>query len=739
MQFKKFNAVQKKCLQYAFIIALVAVTFIGTILIGLQPAFFAKAEATTKSAKQEQLKIAVLSDTHYLSPDLIKDTADFTEHLNSDRKMFAEGDAFLTEMLNTIKKDAPDVLLISGDLTKDGEKESHIKFAEKLNAFKNSEMPNLHVYITNGNHDVNNSNGMNFNTADGKAVPAGRTTPKLFKEIYKDLTYSDKTIIATFNTSKDKISGGLSYVARPKAGFTIISIDSCKYSADNTDSGKDEHETSGAISEKLEKWICKQIASAKKRGDTVIGLQHHGYIPHFDMEPSLLPMYLVDDYERLSTTFADAGMQYVFTGHMHANDIACITTKNGNTLYDIETGSMLTYPSPSRTVTITRNTDNKKNITENVNIETHTNIGPITFINPVTKEEQTINNITEYGQSHGFSDNMLVTTIKGFAKDLLSTAKNTTITEETVEFLMTSLITSQDKSSSVYYNDNMLVINNMVKIGIEKTALTQAINAVLHNIDTQKLFSIFSEKMETLIPNLTSISVDNEKTLLDYINYIYQSHLGGLDNLDNAPDWVKNATEKVKDKTLLNEVLETIVPDINLLLNEILKTIPMKDLLGAETYNKAFIPVEGRKPLITVLDAQTQTMVAIALKSAGWKESNLNKQILVAPQGSNPNVGYSAFDFIDALLGNLDINSFLTDDLKETANDYLLNVVSSMGTDNNFVNDNNATITYEWKKPSNLAPLWISIGVIAGVVLILGVIGIIVYNKRKQKSTAQNQ
>ena len=52
----------------------------------------------------ETLKIATLSDTHYLSPDMIKNTEDFTEHLNSDRKMFAESDAFLRALLDTVKK-----------------------------------------------------------------------------------------------------------------------------------------------------------------------------------------------------------------------------------------------------------------------------------------------------------------------------------------------------------------------------------------------------------------------------------------------------------------------------------------------------------------------------------------------------------------------------------------------------------------------------------------------------------
>ena len=197
----------------------------------------AMAAETADAVQEESLKIAVLSDTHYLSPDLIRDTADFTEHLNSDRKMFAESDAFLTALLNTVKQDDPDVLLISGDLTKDGEKEGHEALAEKLEQFE--EETGAEVYITPGNHDLNNSNAMNFNTEDGEAVPAGRTTQEDYKEIYGDLVYKDDSVIATFEPAEGNQGGGLSYAARPKDGFTIISIDSARYSGDNTESGTD--------------------------------------------------------------------------------------------------------------------------------------------------------------------------------------------------------------------------------------------------------------------------------------------------------------------------------------------------------------------------------------------------------------------------------------------------------------------------------------------------------------------
>ena len=222
------------------------------------------------------LKIATLSDTHYLSPTMIKDTADYTTDLNSDRKLLTESDAILDKMLDTVREDKPDVLMISGDLTKDGELENHKAVAAKLRKLK-EDMPGLKIYVINGNHDIRNSDGKNFNTSDGKAVAATVTQPQDFIDTY-DFVYDDDSIIARYTPPAGTEAGSCSYVARPKDGYTIIAIDSCRYSSDNTSNGKKEHETSGKISASLEKWVLEQIREAKQRGDVVIGLEHHGMV-----------------------------------------------------------------------------------------------------------------------------------------------------------------------------------------------------------------------------------------------------------------------------------------------------------------------------------------------------------------------------------------------------------------------------------------------------------------------------
>lgn len=445
------------------------------------------------------LRIAVMSDLHYLSPDMIADTEDFEHAFNSDRKLLKESSSVLREMLERVRADKPDILLVSGDLTKDGEQECHAALAKQLQQLQ-QDVPGLKIYVINGNHDIRNYNAKNFNTADGKAVPATRTEPEDFKRIY-DFVYSDPTVLATFTPAEGNKAGGLSYVARPVEGLTVIAMDTCRYSSDNTSNGDDEHETSGAISADLEKWVIEQTAAAKARGDLVVGLEHHGLVPHFDVQPTILPMYLVNGYERIAQEYADAGMSVVFTGHMHAVDIAAMTTAAGNTFYDIETGSALTYPCPVRFVDLRRSTVGGETNTY-MSVSTKTHIGPINYTDPATGVAYVIDDLTEYAREFGFTTAMLKTVAGDFIKSFFG------------KYLP---------------ND------------------TWPVTKIVANIDQ-------------IIDDVAAIPIAEGNNLLDFANWIYRCNLAGEDD-GNYPAWVQSGIDQLKSGALLDQVLDIVAKD----------------------------------------------------------------------------------------------------------------------------------------------------------------------------------
>ena len=60
---------------------------------------------------------------------------------------------------------------------------------------------------------------------------------------------------------------------------------------------------------------------------------------------------MISDWQNVSTTLADLGLNVIFTGHFHAQDITKKTSANGF-VFDIETGSTVTSPCPYRIVTL---------------------------------------------------------------------------------------------------------------------------------------------------------------------------------------------------------------------------------------------------------------------------------------------------------------------------------------------------------------------------------------------------
>lgn len=299
--------------------------------------------AHAEEAYPERFTFAVMSDVHLFAPELWSDCPDYTTAENSDRKMFRESSDILDKALADVVAAKPDMVLVPGDLTKDGELVCHEWVRDRFAAARQQLAAagvDTQFYVINGNHDLNNHHGKDF--SGGSSADAERTDPLTYKSLWAECGYTDTVVYDADGTA----DGSLSYVAHPCSGLTLIAVDTCKYNVAAED-GTLAQETSGHVSADLLAWVCDQAREARAAGDVVVAFQHHGIVPHFGYEPVIFGEYLVDDYEAVAKAYADAGISAVFTGHMHANDIAA-ATYGENTIYDIETGSLVTYPSRMR-------------------------------------------------------------------------------------------------------------------------------------------------------------------------------------------------------------------------------------------------------------------------------------------------------------------------------------------------------------------------------------------------------
>ncbi len=310
-------------------------------------------------ASSAELNAGIVSDIHYYPDEYCADNAAFEEWSLSGNKQYINKDGILDSALaafaDKAEKEGLKYLLIPGDLSHNGEYEAHKALAIRLEQFEAD--TGIKVIVINGNHDINNKSAASF--ANGEyEVPAKDTAPEEFREIYKNLGYDLATSV--FTPPEGEKAGMLSYAVEVD-GFKILAIDGGKYSSDSTESGKDSHETAGNISDALMEWVLAEIADANKKGETVIGLDHWSFAPHYYSQATILQGFVIDNHLEVAETLADAGMHYVITGHSHSNDVSSIVNDNGEILYDIETASVMEFPNYIRTVDFKNNGDGTVN------------------------------------------------------------------------------------------------------------------------------------------------------------------------------------------------------------------------------------------------------------------------------------------------------------------------------------------------------------------------------------------
>lgn len=273
-------------------------------------------------------RFAVISDPHlYDAAALGAGGEAFTEELAKDRKMVVESGEIAAEALRIVRESDAQFLLVPGDLTWNGERVNHERFASLL---ADLERAGVRAYVVPGNHDVLNPHAAGFGP-EGRAPVAG-VTPAEFAEIYGEFGYREAV-------RRDPSS--LSYVAEPVPGLWLLGIDSCRYEENNP---KDGPVTDGRLDADRLAWVEAALAEALRLGKAVVVFLHHGVVEHFRSEEKSWGEYLVDDYAEIGRMLAAYGVRVAFTGHFHANDAAFARYPEGSFLLDVMTGSLATAP-----------------------------------------------------------------------------------------------------------------------------------------------------------------------------------------------------------------------------------------------------------------------------------------------------------------------------------------------------------------------------------------------------------
>lgn len=304
--------------------------------------------ATTFAQDEPLHRMAIMSDVHLMAHQLLAHQGKaFDEYIANDRKMLEQSPELLDTVASHVEAFRPQVVLVTGDLTKDGERVSHELLVDRY--LKPMEAQGIRVFVIPGNHDVNNPHAKVYD-GDGTRRTASVSATD-FADIYKEYGYGEAI-------ARDDRS--LSYVVQLDARTRLIAVDACEY--ENNDFDKDICVTAGRIKPETMDFIKRQTEEAHSRNMDVLMMMHHGIVSHFCWQDKVMGEYLVDHWRKQARQIAKLGIKVCFTGHFHSQDVS---RKYG--LTDMETGSTVSYPHPYRLIEVDGNEGTLTVRTERVN------------------------------------------------------------------------------------------------------------------------------------------------------------------------------------------------------------------------------------------------------------------------------------------------------------------------------------------------------------------------------------
>ena len=293
-------------------------TLKSILAVMLSLLLFATPLSVAATENADNLDFFLVTDTHYapnedIDPDMEtsieNDMFFYAERLG---KMRHESTAIIHAMLNDVASSDAPYLLIAGDLCDKALVEYHENMRAMLKEFETT--TGKKVFVVPGNHDLTSAE------LDDETL----VTYNEFEEIYADFGY---------NEALNNHDASASYTVDLNDEYRLIAIDSITY-------GK----TSAGISEETLAWIEQQVESAKADGKRLIAMMHHSLLNHFILNTTIVGGYDTISADKLAVKFAEWGIKYTFTGHLHVNDITSAVTDDGVRVYDVCTGSLAVAP-----------------------------------------------------------------------------------------------------------------------------------------------------------------------------------------------------------------------------------------------------------------------------------------------------------------------------------------------------------------------------------------------------------
>ncbi len=241
---------------------------------------------------QESVRIVVASDLHYLSQALTDNGPLFrrvVEH--GDGKLMLDIEAITEAFIEQMISERPDAVVLTGDLSFNGEVRSLADLAEKLSRLQEVGIP---VLVIPGNHDVRRSGAYRYSGDSCEPVPNASADD--FRELYA--AFGPQQAL-----SVDALSG--SYVWEATEGLRLLLLDTNSAAFNSFPS-----ESFG--------WLEGELRKAQEAGAQVICFSHQNLLIHNSM---FVFGYQINNADELMDLLAQYGVLANLCGHVHIQHV----------------------------------------------------------------------------------------------------------------------------------------------------------------------------------------------------------------------------------------------------------------------------------------------------------------------------------------------------------------------------------------------------------------------------------
>ena len=242
-------------------------------------------------------KLVLATDLHYQSAQAGDGGPAFQLFVErSDGKVIQYLPELLEAFLDEVIEEKPSALVLSGDITMNGERMNHEELAGRLARVQDA---GVQVLVIPGNHDINNGHAAVYYGAEKESVDS--IDGEDFYEIYRRYGY-DQAL------SRD--SSSLSYVYALDEKNWLLMLDSCQYDPEN--------KVEGRIKESTLAWMDEQLLKAREQGIFVLPIAHHNLLAQSRMYTTQCAM---DNNSEVIDLLQKYRLPLFFSGHLHVQRV----------------------------------------------------------------------------------------------------------------------------------------------------------------------------------------------------------------------------------------------------------------------------------------------------------------------------------------------------------------------------------------------------------------------------------